>query len=138
MKYGGKDFDYILNRNEDKYRINLGNLTAGEYGFRLATDLKGEHFEKNGVFYVRSQNAELNNLVADRQLLQDMAIRTGGQMVEKQDMAQLLDILNENGQFNPVYKSEVKYMGLSEWSILGLILILLLCTEWFLLKYFIN
>ena len=138
LKYGGKDFDYILNRNEDKYRINLGNLTAGEYGFRLATDLKGEHFEKNGVFYVRSQNAELNNLVADRQLLQDMAIRTGGQMVEKQDMAQLLDILNENGQFNPVYKSEVKYMGLSEWSILGLILILLLCTEWFLLKYFIS
>ena len=67
-----------------------------------------------------------------------MAIRTGGQMVEKQDMAQLLDILNENGQFNPVYKSEVKYMGLSEWNILGLILILLLCTEWFLLKYFIS
>lgn len=138
LKYEGKDFDYNLNRNEDKYRINLGNLSAGEYRFRLATDLKGEHFEKNGVFYVRSQNVELNLVVADRQLLQDIAIRTEGRIVEKQDMAQLLNMLNENGQFNPVYKSEVKYMGLSEWSILGLILILLLCTEWFLLKYFIS
>lgn len=138
LKYDGKDFDYILNRNEDKYRINLGNLSAGEYGFRLVADLKGEHFEKSGVFYVRSQNIELNNIVADRQLLQDIAVRTGGQMVEKQDMAQLLDMLNKNEQFTPVYKSEVKYMGLSEWSILGLILILLLCAEWFLLKYFVS
>ncbi len=138
LKYDGKDFDYILNRNEDKYRINLGNLSAGEYGFRLVADLKGEHFEKSGVFYVRSQNIELNNIVADRQLLQDIAVRTGGQMVEKQDMAQLLDMLNKNEQFTPVYKSEVKYMGLSEWGILGLILILLLCAEWFLLKYFVS
>ncbi len=138
LKYDGKDFDYILNRNEDKYRITLGNLSAGEYGFRLVADLKGEHFEKSGVFYVRSQNIELNNIVADRQLLQDIAVRTGGQMVEKQDMAQLLDMLNKNEQFTPVYKSEVKYMGLSEWSILGLILILLLCAEWFLLKYFVS
>lgn len=138
LKSEGKDFDYILNRNEDKYRINLGNLAAGEYGFRLATDLKGEHFEKKGVFYVRSQNTELNNVVADRQLLQDIATRTGGQMVERQNMAQLPELLNGNERFDPVYKSEVRYMGLSEWSILGLILILLLCTEWFLLKYFIN
>lgn len=99
LKYDGKDFDYILNRNEDKYRINLGNLSAGEYGFRLVADLKGEHFEKSGVFYVRSQNIELNNIVADRQLLQDIAVRTGGQMVEKQDMAQLLDMLNKNEHY---------------------------------------
>ena len=138
LKYNDKDFDYILNRNEDKYRISLGNLAAGEYSYRLVTDLKGEHFEKNGVFYVRSQNVELNNIVADRQLLQDIATRTGGQMVERQDMERLPDMLNGNERFNPVYKSEVKYMGLSEWSILGLILILLLCTEWFLLKYFVS
>lgn len=138
LRYDGKDFDYILNRNEDKYRINLGNLTAGEYNYRLVTDLKGEHFEKKGIFYVRSQNVELNNVVADKQLLQDIASRTGGQMVEKTDMKQLFDMLNKNELFNPVYKSEVKYMGLSEWGILGLILILLLCAEWFLLKYYVS
>lgn len=138
LKYQGKDYDYILNRNGDKYRINLGNLSAGEYSYHFSTDLKGEHFEKNGVFYIKSQNAELNNIVADRRLLQDIAANTGGQMVEKQEMAQLVNVLVENEQFNPVYKNEIKYLELSEWSILGLILLLLLCTEWFLLKYFVG
>lgn len=136
LKSQEKDFDYILNRNLDKYRINLGNLSAGEYSFRLETNLKGERFEKNGIFYVRSQNSELNHVVADRQLLEDIAVHTGGRMIEKHDMGQLLDIMIENEHIQPVYKNEVKYIEMREWSILGLILLLLLCTEWFLLKYF--
>lgn len=138
LKYEEKDFNYILNRNEDKYRINLGNLSAGEYNYRFSTDLKGEYFEKNGTFYIRSQNTELNNVVADRQLLSNIADNTGGRMIEKQDMEQLVNIMTENEHFQSVYKNEIKYMELSEWSILGLILLLLLCTEWFLLKYFVG
>lgn len=136
LKFEDKEFDYILNRDGDKYRINLGNLPAGEYSYRFSTDLKGERFEKKGVFYVKNRSIELNNMVADKQLLREVAANSGGEVFTVDQMEHLTNVLNSNDDFRPVYKSEVKYIELSELTILGLILILLLCTEWFLLKYF--
>lgn len=138
LKNLDKDFNYILNRHGDKYQINLGNLPAGEYDYILTTNLKGENFKKNGVFYVRTQNPELNEAVADRQLLKEIAARSGGEMIAMNELDELVHILNGNSNFKAVYKSEMKYIDMSEMGVLGIILILLICAEWFLLKYFVG
>lgn len=138
LKYGDKEFNYILNRNGDKYRIDLGNLPAGEYNFILSTNLKGEKFEKKGNFYVRTQNPELNNVVADKQLLKEIAENSGGKMIEVSNLKHLTANLNADAHFKPVYKSEIKYIEFGEIGILGIILLILICTEWFLLKYFVG
>lgn len=138
LKYGNKDFNYVLNRSGDKYRIDLGNLPAGEYDFVLSTNLKGEKFEKKGNFYVKTQNPELNNVVANRQLLKDIAENSGGKMIEINKLQQLSADLSENDYFQPAYKSEVKYIEFDEIGVFGIILLLLICTEWFLLKYFVG
>lgn len=136
LKHEDKKFSYSLNRNGEKYRINLGNLPAGEYTYRLFTDLKGETFHKQGTFYVRSHNPELNDVVADRQLLRELAQNTGGHFVRAEEMNQLVQLLKENDKLKPVYKSETEFINLSRIKILGLILLLLLCLEWFLLRYY--
>ena len=125
-----------MNRNGDKYRINLGNLPAGEYTYQLSTDLKGEVFVKKGVFYVRRQNIELNHVVADFQLLNEIAETTGGQLTSFKNRESLVQLLLEDHKQKPLYKSEAEFIDLSRIKISWLILLLLLCIEWFLLKFF--
>ncbi len=136
LGHEGKIFSYSLNRNGDKYRINLGNLPAGEYTYQLSTDLKGEVFVKKGVFYVRRQNIELNHVVADFQLLNEIAETTGGQLTSFKNRESLVQLLLEDHKQKPLYKSEAEFIDLSRIKISGLILLLLLCIEWFLLKFF--
>lgn len=136
LKHGEQIFSYLLNRNANKYKINLGNLPAGEYTYRMTTNLKGENFEKKGTFFVRSSSLELNDIIANRELLKEIAERSGGMLMERGDLSQLVNVLNSDHNLKPVYKSEVKFIELRGLEILGLILLLLLCAEWFLLKYF--
>ncbi|MFR5359416.1 MAG: hypothetical protein ACLTHQ_14485 [Odoribacter splanchnicus] len=136
LNIGGKTYNYLFNRNGEKYRMTLGNLQAGEYNFRLSTDLKGERFTKKGIFYVKSHNPELNRLVADLSLLKEIARHTGGESVSVRDMVRLTNELNSNDRYISEYKSETGFSDLSEIKILGLIILLLLCMEWFLLKFF--
>lgn len=136
LKYKDKVFDYMLPRYRDKYRMNLGNLLAGEYTYRLSTNYKGEAFEKKGTFYVRNHNSEINDVVANRHLLKEIAETSGGRMFAPQDLEHLVQILKDNDQLKPVFRIETEFMELNRMSVLGLILLLLLCTEWFLLKIF--
>ncbi len=131
-----KKFTYSLNRNGEKYRINLGNMPAGEYTYHLSTDLKGEIFNKKGVFYVRSHNPEVNDMVADRQLLRELSKNSGGRYFDSHELEQLVRLLKDNDKLKPVYKSETEFISLSRIKVLGLVILLLLCIEWFLLRYF--
>ena len=136
LTHDEKTFAYALNRNGEKYRINLGNLPAGEYAYHLSTDLKGETFHKKGVFYVRNHNPELNDVVADRQLLRSLAENSGGRFFRADELDGLVRFLENNDQLKPVYKQETEFISLSRMKILGLVLLLLLCAEWFLLRYY--
>lgn len=138
LKYGDKDFDYVLNRYGDKYRLNLGNLSAGEYRFQLSAVFKGEHFSKKGVFYVRTQNPELNDMVADVSLMQEIAARSGGKSYSSDHLDRLVEQIRVDHRFTPVYKSEMKYIELGEMKWVGILLLLMLCIEWFLLKYYVG
>lgn len=136
LKHGDKTFNYQLNRNGDKYRINLGNLPAGEYSYQLTTNLKGENFQKKGVFYVRNHNPELNDVVANPVLLQEIAENSGAHLFQSQELHKLVDLLKNNDNLKPLYKTETEFIDLNRMKVLGLILLLLLCIEWFLLKFY--
>lgn len=138
LKYGEKDFNYILNRNGDKYRINLGNLSAGEYSYILSAVLKGESFEKKGSFYVRTRNPELNDMVADAGLLKDIALNSGGESCFYAGMEDMISRIQTDNRFSPMLKEEMRYMDLGELGWIGMILLFLLCIEWFLLKYYVG
>ncbi|GHU60535.1 hypothetical protein FACS1894121_0800 [Bacteroidia bacterium] len=135
LKANGKEFNYILNRNGNKYRINLGNLATGEYHYTLKTNLKGSDFEKKGGFFVRTQNPELNDMVADRALLKDLAETSGGRTSDLKGLDELIDAIKSGSTHKVSERREVSYMELGELWWLGMLLLLLLCVEWALLKY---
>lgn len=134
LSHDGKDFDYLLNRNGDKYRLRLGNLASGEYAFRLSADLKGQKLAKKGTFYVRSNNLEWNDLVANAPLLREMA-PDGVSPYIPSELDRLVKVLKDSSG-KPVYKTETRFTDLTRVKWLGLLLLLLLCLEWFLLKYY--
>ncbi|MCM1030052.1 MAG: hypothetical protein NC410_01225 [Oscillibacter sp.] len=138
LQYGEKEFSYLLNRNGEKYRINLGNLPAGEYRYALSVDLKGEKFGKKGVFYVQTQNPEINDVVADVRLMEEIAEHSGGICRFYSDMDEIIIRMAEEGHFVPVYKTEMKYIDLGELKWAGILLLILLCMEWGLLKYYVS
>ncbi|GHV66416.1 hypothetical protein FACS1894199_09790 [Bacteroidia bacterium] len=135
LKANGKEFNYILNRNGNKYRINLGNLATGEYHYTLKTNLKGTDFEKKGGFFVRTQNPELNDMVADKALMKDLAATSGGRTSDLKGLDELLDAVNSGSTHKVSERREVSYMELGELWWLGMLLLLLVCVEWALLKY---
>lgn len=136
LKHEGKEFDYQLPRYGDKYRMNMGNLPAGEYNYRLTVLQQGESLVKTGVFYVRSYHPELNNLVADHTLLKEIAEHTHARMISAKALGRLAECIQENTNLKSVYKEEIRYVNLKEVKIIGLFLLLLLCIEWFLLKWY--
>lgn len=136
LQYGEKEYDYLLGRNGDKYRINLGNLPAGEYRYALSADMKEEKFAKKGVFYVRTQNPEVNDVVADVRLMQEIAEQSGGRSVFYAGIDEIVADIASDGRYVPAYKPEVKYIDLGELEWMGALLLMLLCIEWGLLKYY--
>lgn len=136
LKYEEKEFNYLMNRDGEKYRLDLGNLPAGEYNYRFSTEYKGEHFGKTGRFYVRVRNSEINDVVADRGLLKELARRSGGKYAYVSESSDLWRTLARDRSFKPEYRREVRYVELGELKGVGIILLILLCLEWFLLKYF--
>lgn len=136
LKQGEHSYNYLLNRTDKKYRIQLGNLTPGEYNYQLMTELNGEKLEKEGIFYVRSYSPEQNNVVADHLLLRDIAKNTNGAFFSSRDIEVLVRQLNNNEQFKSVYKLNTETEDLNKMKLLGLIILVLLCVEWFLLRYY--
>ena len=136
LQYGEKEFRYLLGRNGEKYRINLGNLPAGEYRYALSTNLKGEKFGKKGTFYVRTQNPEVNDVVADVSLMEEIAERSGGVCRFYAGMDEIVNHIAAEQRFESVYKAEMKYIDLGELKWAGILLLMLLCIEWALLKYY--
>ncbi len=136
VRSGEKEYNYTLNRSGEKYRISLGNLAPGEYSYLLSTNLRGETFEKKGSLYVNTFNQELNDQVANWPLLEEIAQRTGGKSVSLSQLDKLFNEMHQNSRFVPITKSEWRYLELSEVEWLGILLLLLLCIEWFLLKYY--
>ncbi|MDE5638753.1 MAG: hypothetical protein K2I47_03000, partial [Odoribacter sp.] len=108
----------------------------GEYRYALSADMKGEKFAKKGVFYVRTQNPEVNDVVANVRLMQEIAEQSGGRSVFYAGIDGIVADIASDGRYVPAYKPEVKYIDLGELEWMGALLLMLLCIEWGLLKYY--
>ncbi len=133
---GGETFEYVFERTSDKYRLNAGDLETGSYSFTATAKRGGESYKKEGKFVITPVNLEARNIMANHQMLQQLAGKYGGAFFKAGQMSMLADTLMNNEQIKPVRYSRLDYRPLidMEW-ILGII-ILLLSAEWFLRKFY--
>jgi hypothetical protein len=126
------EYPLLLKRNY--YEIDLSDLEAGEYVFKVSVNDESV-LTRNGAFTILDFNVEQQFLNADVAKLSRVARNTEGKDYFISDASSLIDFLIKDDTFKQIEKTQEKIEPLIEWIyLLGLIL-LSLSTEWFLRKY---
>ena len=130
-----KEFQYIFDRTQDYYRLNIGSLQPGDYTFEAQTQLGDQRFTEKGSFSIVKNEIELQKNQADFGLLYQLAQQTGGQFASIDNYGTLLDAISNNKKITVQQHQQTL---LTEWinlKTLFFLLILLLAIEWFFRKY---
>ena len=129
-----QSFEYPLLLNENYYEIDLSNLKAGEYIFKVSVNDE-IILAKNGAFTILDFNVEQQFLNPDVTKLSRVATNTKGKDFFISDSFLLIDTLIKDDRFMQVEISKEKIEPLIEWRYLLGLIVLSLSIEWFLRKY---
>ena len=130
-----KEFNYLFDRIDDYYRINIGSQPPGDYHFEATTQLGNQLLSEKGSYSIVKSEIELMDNQADFRLLYQLAQQTGGQFSKIENYGTLLDKIKNNKQ---ITVQQYEQTRLTEWinvKVLFIILLILLTIEWFFRKY---
>jgi hypothetical protein len=130
-----KSYPFTFSHTSNAYFLNAGNFAPGEYSYRATTMLGGTKFEKTGVFTVSALNLEAANLVANHNLLANLAAQHRGKLAGINSLDSIPEWLSKSEDVKTIAYSRKRYTDLVDIWPLMLIIILLLSTEWFLRKW---
>lgn len=126
-------YNYVISPGNARYEI--GGLKEGVYRYRSSAEIKGKKEEVRGQFLVTAQQAELQNLTADFDLLRKLSSSTGGQFYKASEIEKLKSNLTTKEATGKIH-SEEKYDSLLNLKWVFFLLLTLASMEWFLRKYF--
>lgn len=129
-----QSFEYPLLLKRNFYEIDLNNLKAGEYVFKVSVNDEIK-LTRNGAFTILDFNVEQQFLNPDVTKLSRVATNTKGKNFFISDSFLLIDTLIKDDNFKQVEISKEKIEPLIEWIYLLGLIILSLSIEWFLRKY---
>lgn len=134
----GKDNDYYLNEiSEAQYFLELNNLPEGTYAYTaegrkndvpIGTD--------RGQFSVGKSNIEHFQLQANRDVMQQMALRTGGEFMYARNMTELPKKLKSLETLKPLTDFKRQRVEFFEFWWILLALLGLLAVEWVVRKLY--
>jgi hypothetical protein len=130
----GDQYDFNFSRNQDHYVLEAGYLQEGSYRYTAINDKAGEKMEYTGSFIVKALQIELAELQARHDVLNALAIQTGGRMFYPEMISELRQSLMEKEVRSVIFSSE-SYMTLLNLKWLFFVLLFLLSIEWFLRRY---
>jgi hypothetical protein len=130
----GKVYNFLFSRTETAYQLDGGMLPAGNYTYTATTNLGGKKHTAQGVFYVNTLVAEYQLTIANHQLLNTMAMQTGGKMYMPQNLSQILKDIEANEQVKTLSYEDRKYEELINFKWVFALIVMLLTLEWFLRK----
>lgn len=131
----GKKYQYNYRTNPGNTRYEIGGLKEGVYRYRSSTDIKGKKEEVRGQFLVTTQQAELQNLTADFDLLRKLSASTGGQFYKISEFENLKKDFSKK-EATGIIHSEEKYDSLLNLKWVFFLLLTLASAEWFLRKFY--
>jgi hypothetical protein len=131
----GKKYRYKYVTSPGNARYEIGGLKEGVYRYRSATEVNGKKEEVRGQFLITEQQAELQNLTADFDLLRKLAAATGGQFYKASQIEKLQADFSKKEATGKLHTEE-KYDSLLNLKWVFFLLLTLATLEWFLRKYF--
>lgn len=125
-------YNYVTSPGNARYEI--GGLKEGVYRYRSSTEISGKKEEVRGQFLVTAQQAELQNLTADFDLIRKLSSTTGGKFYKTSEMEKLKADLSKREASGTIH-SEEKFDSLLNLKWVFFLLLTLASIEWFMRKY---
>lgn len=131
----GKEFTSQFSKQNNTYYLNLGRLPVGDYEWEATTVAGSNTYRKNGHFSIDEIRLESINLVADHNVLRNIAQSSNGQYFTKDQLDKIEKTIKQNENIKSLVSYNKKYnLLLNSWIYLSVI-ILLLAIEWFMRKW---
>ncbi len=132
----GTEYEYVLNKSQNAYEINMGSLPEGSYSVAGKTVVNGKTLVANYRFTVEPVYLEEMSLQADHRLLYQLSENTGGKMFTANQLTNLEQTIRSDNHMKPVLSSTFSTKPIIEYKWLMIAILLLLGVEWFLRKYY--
>ena len=118
----------------NSYQIALENLDSGNYIFKVS--VVGQNIIKYGSFKITDYNIEEQFTNSNVQKLKKLAVKVGGKVFFKDEVASLSKKLLEDKRYYTVQKSSLKEQNLIDCHWFLIFVISLFSAEWFIRKYY--
>jgi hypothetical protein len=132
---GKQELTFQFDRTEDFYRLNAGNLPAGDYTFEAETKLGVQQFTEKGSFSIVRNELEIQNTQADFGLLYRLSEESGGKFFPFEEYGTLLDTIMANKQITIQQHQQTVQTEWINLKAVFFLLLLLFAAEWFFRKY---
>ena len=126
-------YNYVISPGNARYQV--GGLKEGIYKYTSSTAINGKEEKVRGQFLVTAQQAELQNLTADFDLLRKLSTSTGGKFYNTSETNKLQADLSKK-EATSVIHSEEKFDNLLNLKWVFFLLLALVSGEWFLRKFY--
>ena len=125
-------FEYFPSENDNGLR--LSSFQEGIYTYLAATSYGSQNYEVKGEFVVRKIDVESSELLANFDVLRNIAKGTGGKFLYAERSMELFETIKS---YDPKVRlhASYKYKPFVESLIYYVVIIILFTTEWFLRKY---
>lgn len=130
----GVDYQFVFNKSGNAYVLNAGILPVGNYSYLASTTFSGEQYVVKGQLQINPLLVELNNTVANHQLLQNVANKYNGKMVLPPKINELEQLIKENTAISSVIYEETDIKEIIHIKWIFFLILALISTEWFIRK----
>lgn len=135
IKNKENSFVYSFSRTFSAYHLDAGRLPIGNYQWLATVEYGGQKHSKSGYFSVKKVNVETANLVADHQLLKNIANINHGKMYTPYQLEEIEKDIKNNKEIVSIVRYAKKHNSLLNSVLLLTTLLLLLGVEWFFRKW---
>lgn len=126
-------YSYVTSNKNSRYRIS--GLENGIFTYQASALINDKNETSFGSFTVKDLQIETTKLTADHNLLRNVAAQNGGKFYGKNQLDQLEEDILDQEVISKIYHSET-YLSIINMKWGFFILIIFICAEWFLRKFY--
>jgi hypothetical protein len=127
-------YPFVFNKTSRAYYLNAGKLPSDRYTYSASVNRGDKFLTDIGEFTVSSLNIEKTGTVANHNILYNLAINRGGDMVYPNELDALVNMISEREDIKTIVYSRKRYTEILDFPLILFLLILFVSMEWFVRK----
>ena len=132
----GKEYNFTFDKSAKAYRLNAGVFPEGNYSYSANVVSNQKELEFSGEFSIEAIQLEIYETTADHRLLKLLSSKYGGELIYPDEINNLKNQFQDNDYLKTILYSTVQTQPIINLKWIFIVLMILICLEWFLRRYF--